>query len=399
MGFLNWITKKTGRYVEKIYFEKVVMNLESDNRKLRNQLERCDQLLLTIIDSFHNFNYCDKNDFSEKIRIIAVNIRLLTRYTNTVSNFHKLNKIEFKRLEYLIGRVLHKALSEFEINEDEFHEFELFFKGIGEAYGWNFIITYEWNLKLGREFGIARRLDMPCIIGLGVNPILIGVDRIGELASFKLEKKEERLTNKGTFDAIARNLLMTIGIYEDRDFIIYSDDCYNNIRQIAYSIEEILKNYFNENDLTHYEKAFLSKMEEINSTKYKIKESKKFIINEPIDKTYNIDLMDDFFIQTKKLKGDATNQEIIMLLQDNKPLIDFISSLAKTTELFQKNQKEYKQLKAAMYDKKNKEEKIISVYEQILEKIAYVPFSECRKIAIIMLMPLLSDSLDLKDQI
>ena len=187
MSIKDLIISLLGGYTKNPYLEETIKNLEIDNEELRNQLDRCDELLLTVVSSFHKFNYSDKNIFSENIRIITSNIRLLTSYVKGGKNrLYKLENEEFEKLINLTDRVLHQAICDFKINENDFGEFNLYFQQIQEKYQWNFIIQ-----DLGRKFNTARKLDMPCIIGLGINPTLIGVDRIGEIASFKFNEEQK----------------------------------------------------------------------------------------------------------------------------------------------------------------------------------------------------------------
>ncbi|MDN5052893.1 hypothetical protein PJV92_10260 [Aliarcobacter butzleri] len=169
MSIKDWIITKLGGYTKNPYFEETIKNLESDNEKLKNQLERCDELLLTVVSSFHNFNHSDKNSFSKNIRIITSNIRLLTSYVKSEKNrLYKLENEEFERLINLTDKVLHQAICDFEINENDFREFDLYFQQIQQKYCWTFIIQ-----DLGRKF----------------NAELIGVDRKGKVTSFNLKDK------------------------------------------------------------------------------------------------------------------------------------------------------------------------------------------------------------------
>lgn len=169
MSIRNWIITKLGGYTENLYHEETIKNLESNNEKLKNQLERCDELLLTVVGSFHNFNHSDKNSFSKNIRIITSNIRLLTSYVKSEENrLYKLENEDFKRLINLTDKVLHQAICDFEINENDFREFDLYFQKIQKKYCWIFIIQ-----DLGRKF----------------NAELIGVDRKEKVTSFNLEEK------------------------------------------------------------------------------------------------------------------------------------------------------------------------------------------------------------------
>lgn len=90
-----------------------------------------------------------------------------------------------------------------------------------------------------------------------------------------------RLTYKGKFDAIARNLLIAIGKYEDKEIINCDEENYNNVIYIAYQIKCILENYY-KNNLTNYEEMLLQKWEEMQSLDY------KRILNEKMSKGYEI---------------------------------------------------------------------------------------------------------------
>ncbi|MFX4277196.1 hypothetical protein ACOL3G_04825 [Aliarcobacter butzleri] len=84
----------------------------------------------------------------------------------------------------------------------------------------------------------------------------------------------ERLTNKGTFELIARNLLIAFKIYEDKEFINCAEEDYPYIVGIAYEIKWILENCYKDN-LTSYEEFFLEKIKEMESPEYKKRVSEK----------------------------------------------------------------------------------------------------------------------------
>lgn len=107
-----------------------------------------------------------------------------------------------------------------------------------------------------------------------------------------------------------------------------------------------------------------------------------------------MDLMDEFFFETSKLKSNATNQEVVELLQENKSLINEIASLAKATELFWLSKHKYEAFRKDMFE--NREigiERITFAYDQLLGKIAHAPSSIHMKGSIVLLMPLLADAL------
>lgn len=129
---------------------------------MKNQLERCDELLLIVVSSFHNFNYSDKNIFSENIRILTSNIRLLTSYVKDERNrLYKLENEEFEKLINLTDRVLHQAICDFKINKMILENLIFIFSTNTRKISMEFIIQ-----DLERKFNTARKLDMPCIIGL-----------------------------------------------------------------------------------------------------------------------------------------------------------------------------------------------------------------------------------------
>lgn len=112
-----------------------------------------------------------------------------------------------------------------------------------------------------------------------------------------------------------------------------------------------------------------------------------------------MDLMDDFFFETSKLKSNATNQEVVELLQENKSLINEIAALSKTTELFWLSKHKYEQFKKDMFN--NWEmgmERIIFAYQQLLKRISQSPSNIHMRSAIVVAMPLLADALSFTEE-
>lgn len=139
----NWLIDLLGGYTrEEIFIQRDLFEeAEKEKRKLIAENKRVDELLLTIVSSFHNFNFCNLDLFSENIRIIIRNIRLFTSYVKIEDNrLQKLNDDEFKELINLLDNVLHKAILEFRISNREVKEFNSFFYQIKEKYGFDFFI-------------------------------------------------------------------------------------------------------------------------------------------------------------------------------------------------------------------------------------------------------------------
>lgn len=139
----NWLIDLLGGYTrEEIFIQRALFEeSEKEKRKLIAENKRVDELLLTIVSSFHNFNFCNLDLFSENIRIIIRNIRLFTSYVKIEDNrLQKLNDDEFKELINLLDNVLHKAILEFRISNREVKEFNSFFYQIKEKYGFDFFI-------------------------------------------------------------------------------------------------------------------------------------------------------------------------------------------------------------------------------------------------------------------
>ncbi|MBW6487529.1 hypothetical protein [Sulfurimonas sp.] len=107
-----------------------------------------------------------------------------------------------------------------------------------------------------------------------------------------------------------------------------------------------------------------------------------------------MDLMDEFFFETSKLKSNATNQEVVELLQENKLLINEIAALAKATELFWLSKHKYEEFKKEMFENREKGmERIVFAYQQLLKRITRSLSNIHMRGAIVIAMPLLADAL------
>lgn len=105
--------------------------------------------------------------------------------------------------------------------------------------------------------------------------------------------------------------------------------------------------------------------------------------------------MDAFFTNTEKITENSTNTQIVNVLQENKTLIEEIATLTKETPLFIKAQEQYEDFKNDIFQKREGEEQIIFAYTQLMGKMAVAPTSFHFRSAIVLLMPLLADSLKL----
>ena len=108
-----------------------------------------------------------------------------------------------------------------------------------------------------------------------------------------------------------------------------------------------------------------------------------------------MELMDEFFTQTDNINDNSTNNEIVELLEKNKSLIFEISSLTMETTLFKNAKVQYEEFKLEMFNKRDSTEQIIFAYGQLLDRIASSPTFLHMRGAIILIMPLLADSLRL----
>lgn len=141
--FKDWLIDLLGGYTKYEYLNlKNQLSLENEEKaELIARYKRVDELLLSIVNSFHNFNFCNFDFFPEHIRIIIRNIRLFTSYLKMGDNkLQKLNDYEFKELINLLDTVLHKAILQFRISNKEVKEFNSFFYQIKEKYGFDFFV-------------------------------------------------------------------------------------------------------------------------------------------------------------------------------------------------------------------------------------------------------------------
>lgn len=116
------------------------------------------------------------------------------------------------------------------------------------------------------------------------------------------------------------------------------------------------------------------------------------MLNIEMNKSY-MELMDDFFNATEEITDELSNTQIVDILIKNRTIIDNIAILTKKTKLFANAHVQYEKFKTEMFEKRVGEEQIIFAYTQLLGKIAKAPTSFHMRGAIILLMPLLSDSL------
>ena len=114
--------------------------------------------------------------------------------------------------------------------------------------------------------------------------------------------------------------------------------------------------------------------------------------NSETNKSY-MELMDDFFNATEAINDEFSNTQIVDILIQNRTIIDNIAILTKKTKLFANAHVQYEKFKTEMFEKRVGEEQIIFAYTQLLGKIAAAPTSFHMRGAIILIMPLLSDSL------
>ena len=105
-----------------------------------------------------------------------------------------------------------------------------------------------------------------------------------------------------------------------------------------------------------------------------------------------MELMDEFFNVTEKIDDSWDEQQLVDFLIQQKTLVDNIAALTKNTVLFEKASDKYNEFKNEMFSKRTRNERVIFAYEQLLGKVAYAPTFLHMRSAIVLLMPLLSES-------
>lgn len=136
----NWLIHLLGGYTKYEYLNiKNQLSLENEEKaELIARYKRVDELLVSIVSSFHNFNYFNNeadNSFNSTMRNIIINLRLFTIYVSDERNIlQRLNDDELKQLINLIDVELHRAINSFKISEEEAKKFNCFFYQIKEKY-------------------------------------------------------------------------------------------------------------------------------------------------------------------------------------------------------------------------------------------------------------------------
>jgi hypothetical protein len=136
----NWLIDLLGGYTKYEYLNlKNQLSLENEEKTgLIARYKRADELLVSIVSSFHNFNYFNNNadnSFNSTMRVIIINLRLFTIYVSDERNIlQQLSDDELKQLINLIDVELHKAINSFKISKEEAEKFNCFFYQIKEKY-------------------------------------------------------------------------------------------------------------------------------------------------------------------------------------------------------------------------------------------------------------------------
>lgn len=149
-AFKDLLIKTLGGYTQNEYeslkveyarLEKDLLHEIDENKKLQLGKERVYDFLTYLVDSFHNFNFYNCDEFPSRIRNIMINLRIFTNYHQNYKNtLEILNEEEFKQLVYLIQARLDKAINIFKITKKEFEEFNCFFSKLESKYDFPFII-------------------------------------------------------------------------------------------------------------------------------------------------------------------------------------------------------------------------------------------------------------------
>lgn len=138
--FKNWLIDLLGGYTQEEIFIQRALFEETKKEKIEliARYKRADELLVSIVSSFHNFNYFNNNadnSFNSSMRTIITNLRLFTIYVSDERNIlQRLSDDELKQLINLIDVELHKAINSFKISEEEFEKFNCFFIKLKEKY-------------------------------------------------------------------------------------------------------------------------------------------------------------------------------------------------------------------------------------------------------------------------
>lgn len=111
-----------------------------------------------------------------------------------------------------------------------------------------------------------------------------------------------------------------------------------------------------------------------------------------------MDLMDEFFFQTKKLGAKATDEQILEVLHNSKTLIDEIAALAREKPLFKKSIEQYEEFKTDIFSDVDVNDHAVFIYKQLVELLASAPTSLHFRSTIVLIMPLLSDALAMEGE-
>ena len=106
-----------------------------------------------------------------------------------------------------------------------------------------------------------------------------------------------------------------------------------------------------------------------------------------------MDLMSDFFTKNSRLASATEDKDIIEILLDNKSLIREISNNTKQTKIFKYAKDDWLKKLETVSRLKNQEEQIISVYDELLNKMISAPTALHLEGTIVLLMPVLDEVL------